>query len=416
MRLRTYLGGAPPLLLGTDVLEKEPSQALRVHRIYNSARLELRGPRIVLDLLWWTITIVFQVPTLVLRFGGKVEALCGKGRLRQALDQLQLLVRHGLPPFAYYTFELYDDARFQRASEYLHRWEMKIGGLYKLARRSIGKRKKRLRRILMDKRCFHAHCVDEGLPVIPVLAEVVAGELRSPDGAPTSLPDRDLFVKPVIGKGGEGSAAFQHLGGGRFRDGAGGELPERELAARLVEQAGDRAFLVQPRLANHPEIAELGDGVLTTVRIVTVRDEHGSPEVAWATFRLGSGRGSIVDNLHQGGFACAVEPATGRLGTAGRLAFGSPHHELHPVSGKPLAGRCLPIWGEAIELALRAHRTIPEQLVVGWDIALTPEGPLLVEGNGSPCVVMAQKLTGEPLGSGRFGALLLFHLEGATFG
>jgi hypothetical protein len=52
--------------------------------------------------------------------------------------------------------------------------------------------------------------------------------------------------------------------------------------------------------------------------------------------------------------------------------------------------------------------------VVGWDIALTPKGALLVEGNSSPCVIMVQKLSEKPLGSGRFGELLIRQLEGAT--
>jgi hypothetical protein len=395
------------------LLKRDRSQALRIHGRYNLAKRRFRGPRILLALLWWPVVAIAQLPIVVMLFGGKIKAVSGKGRFRQALEQFRLLARHGLPPFSYYTFEFHDDTKYRHATDYVHRWEMKSGGLYKLARQCVAGPDRELRGVLGNKSRFFSHCQRVGLPTIPVLAEFEAGEFRTPGGSPASLPRLDLFVKPSKGKGGRDVFCFEYLGDGRYRDSAGRELSGGELVARLKRQSRRHRFLVQPRLRNHPEIADLGGGALTTLRIVSVRDESGSPEVAWATFRVGGGEGSIVDNLHQGGLACAIDTQTGRMGSASRLEFGSPRFAFDPQSGKPLAGRRLPLWDQAQDLAVSAHCSLPNLPIAGWDIALTAEGVLLVEGNAPPCVVMAQKLSEHPLGSGRFGELLLFHLERA---
>ncbi|MBN9282025.1 MAG: hypothetical protein J0H37_07220, partial [Hyphomicrobium denitrificans] len=46
-----------------------------------------------------------------------------------------------------------------------------------------------------------------------------------------------------------------------------------------------------------------------------------------------------------------------------------------------LEGFRLPDWTLVTELALRAARTFLPLRTIGWDIALTPDGPVIVEGN-----------------------------------
>ena len=41
---------------------------------------------------------------------------------------------------------------------------------------------------------------------------------------------------------------------------------------------------------------------------------------------------------------------------------------------------------------------------------MTPEGPLLIEGNGKPGVLMPQRAARRGLGDGRYGQLLAHHL------
>ena len=41
----------------------------------------------------------------------------------------------------------------------------------------------------------------------------------------------------------------------------------------------------------------------------------------------------------------------------------------------------MPFWKEVLDLCSRAARIIPNLRSVGWDVALTPDGPVIVEGN-----------------------------------
>ena len=85
----------------------------------------------------------------------------------------------------------------------------------------------------------------------------------------------------------------------------------------------------------------------------------------------------------------------------------------HPVSGEAITGRILPLWEQVPELARRAHAIFPDQVAIGWDIALCEQGPLLVEGNKSPDLDIIQRICRTPLGNTRFGELLCFHIKRA---
>jgi len=253
--------------------------------------------------------------------------------------------------------------------------------------------------LLADKRRFAERCREAGLPYPPTVATVargLVGKLADPGG-------RELIAKPVRGEGGDGLTLL-----GNFMDSA-------SLAEALRERFGRsrRDWLVQPRVEGHPALADIALNALPTVRIVTMSDENGAPEVVSATFRCASDPAAEVDNMKAGGLIAAVELGDGRLGLACR-GYGGGDHATHPVSGAPIAGRTLPEWKGACELAIRAHRAFAGYLLVGWDIALTPAGPVLIEGNGKPGVLMPQRAARSGLGASRYGALLAHHLATKT--
>jgi hypothetical protein len=65
---------------------------------------------------------------------------------------------------------------------------------------------------------------------------------------------------------------------------------------------------------------------------------------------------------------------------------------------------------DLVALAERAHAAFPWKVAVGWDIAITDTVPVLVEGNGSPCVDIIQRVECAPMGTQRFGELLAWHV------
>jgi glutathione synthase/RimK-type ligase-like ATP-grasp enzyme len=86
-------------------------------------------------------------------------------------------------------------------------------------------------------------------------------------------------------------------------------------------------------------------------------------------------------------------------------------HSVHPDTGEQIKGRVLPFWEEAKRLAAEAHRAFADRVVVGWDIAILEDGPILIEGNGNPDMDIIQRFMRVGLRRHRFGELLAYHLQ-----
>ena len=149
------------------------------------------------------------------------------------------------------------------------------------------------------------------------------------------------------------------------------------------------------------------------MRVLTCLNEKGQPEIIGAATRMAIGTNHVVDNLHAGGIAAAVNLETGILGRASNLGADARLGwlDFHPVSGARITGTRLPKWDGVREFAVRTHRAFDDRILVGWDIAITPDGPVLVEGNGSPDLDIMQRFAGRGLLAGRLGVLLAFHLS-----
>jgi hypothetical protein len=360
--------------------------------------------RIGLWLEWavWLATAPLRVLANTCWNGPTIRRRSGKGLARQAAEQLDMAWRSSIPPKSYYRFRLYEPEERVRAGDYLHRFETKKS-LYKfLAGDDEGRQR------LQDKVAFAEHCRRHRLRTAPVLMEFRDGQALAVEA--DSLPPRDLVAKPSCGRGGRGVERWLFRGDDRYESSGGVVLDRDALLRRLCEASRREPCLVQSRLENHPDLRDLSREVLTTVRMITCTNESGGGEVTNASFRIG-GTDSVVDNMHRGGIAAAVDLRWGRLGPAIGLQPTSDWLVKHPVTGAAIAGRVLPWWPEAVALAARAHRAFSSGGVVGWDVALLEDGPCLVEGNCSPCVNLIQVPLGAPLGSGRFGELVVHRIE-----
>lgn len=246
---------------------------------------------------------------------------------------------------------------------------------------------------LVDKKLqFIALATEAGLPVVEVLAVVshqpgdgrypVLGseqELRSwlLDNAIT-----DIVIKPVDGTKGWGVVSL------------GARVPGEETWVRLpgTDTIGFAALwthcarylyrggvIIERRLQPHPLLAAVMPNVLHTVRAISyLRPE---PVIIAAALRVGSGSGP-ADNLAQSGFVVPIDRDSGICGRGSAVVDGLPRFiDEHPVTGSRITGLALPYWGEVCDLAKRAAQTLPMLKSIGWDVGLTAEGPVLLEGN-----------------------------------
>jgi hypothetical protein len=264
---------------------------------------------------------------------------------------------------------------------------------------------------LADKRRFGRSAGARNLPAPSTVADFADGKVKwwSQNG----LPAADLFVKEAASMCGAGAMVFR-WDGGRSWEGMGRMFDGDALVAYLAEQSMQAPLLLQRRLANHPALVDLGPQGLCTVRLVTFRRPVSTnAEVLLAAFRMPQGE-DVADNFARGGLACPIDLGTGRLGAAVYKDLGLAHLDVeqHPHTGGAISGRQLPYWQEVIELGLRAHQAFPEYPSVGWDIAITSEGPVLLEANYNWDVVLAQQAGCRPLGATKWSE---HHVEWADW-
>jgi len=83
---------------------------------------------------------------------------------------------------------------------------------------------------------------------------------------------------------------------------------------------------------------------------------------------------------------CVIDPADGTLKKSlmkSRHPFGFGLHEIerHPVTGLGLIGLQPPMWNDIVRLGKRAAFAFLPSRCLGWDIAATSAGPVLIEAN-----------------------------------
>ncbi len=410
----------PPLSLLWGFLPGDGSPASFLHKFYVREVWRERGPwarlRLLAALLVWPVVTLSTMAWVTWLNGAAIKSRTGKGIARQMLEQLYVVVVHDVLPPWYYIFELFDDAKRRRAGGYLHRFETK-GGIFRFLKRTP---RDATRTPLGDKLLFAARCREHGLPSVPVLLTAEKGEfLREckPGGDPElRVPEVDLFVKPAGGRGGFGAERWRIEGTGRYGDGNGRVLTTAELLAHIRQRSRVECCIVQPRLVNHPDIADLSNGALSTVRILTIENERGEFEPTHAVLRMAVGNNTTVDNFHAGGIAAKVDLRSGELGRATDIGLRPDRGwcASHPDTQARILGRVLPFWPETLELTSRAHAAFSDRLVIGWDVAILKDGPVLIEGNAGADVDIVERTHGEPLGDSRFGALIAFHLHRAA--
>jgi hypothetical protein len=360
-------------------------------------------------LLWLPIVLALALWSSWLN-GLATRRTSAKSITQQILEQIWFAGRYGILPPWYYMFEMFDPAQQRKAPHYVHRYELK-SGLLQVLRLSVPKARRTPTR---NKTAFLRLCAQAGIPTIGNLALFGQGQLKAGSAKRQGLPQRDLFVKPAHGRGGEGAGLWRWTGAGyQLHDGE--VLSAEALTVRLAELSRERPMLVQPHARNHTALADLSNGALCTARIVTLRNEAGGHEAVCALFRMAVGGNHLVDNFHAGGIAAPIDVATGKLGAATDWGLRPRHgwQTHHPDTGGAIAGRVLPLWAETRALAERAHAALGDRHIIGWDMAILEDGPHIVEANGGPDTDMHQRVSREPLGNQRFGELMAFHLRNA---
>lgn len=201
-----------------------------------------------------------------------------------------------------------------------------------------------------------------------------------------------IFAKTPISYGGKGIRTY-----------ASADVKDPE--ALYNELTRDGLFLIEEGIVQHPEMAKLSKNSVNTIRIGTAATKDGVYSIPYQAIRLSLGD-SFVDNASSGG-ASGVLSADGKI--QGPLITYLPTVrvvEKHPETGVVFEGFQVPMFDEVKALCLEAAKTLPGARFIGWDIAVTPEGPDIVEVNANPSPALAQSYASLPDGRGKKQAIL----------
>jgi hypothetical protein len=244
---------------------------------------------------------------------------------------------------------------------------------------------------------FYAVCRREHLPIPEVYGWTADGRRYDADGnliegdlvwreyLAACLPE-DFIIKDKDGAYGSGFGAFQRVGNTFHAEGA-KTYDLSGLISVFSSAELSSGIIIQRRMFDSAPLAKLsGRRGLQTMRINTLLDADRRVSILFYMIKILAGS-TITDNFS--------------LGTTGNLiAYGDPDegilrgavsiHEcgsgmkevsVHPDTAIPFDGFRLPYWSEAIDLVKAAQRRFPELRTLGWDVAITEDGPALIEAN-----------------------------------
>jgi hypothetical protein len=351
---------------------------------------------------------LLRIVPLIWLVGPKAKRDLGLSIPRQLYDLVRMVLVHGAKPAIYYLSECYKPGGMEGAGSIVMRNEIKHG---------IGKALNRLdpealkhRRNLGDKRAAAAWCDEHGLPHAGPLMLVEDGK-AIPQGPEAAL-DRDLFAKRRDGRGSYGVTPYRRVAPFQYQDLDGRTLTLAQITEELSRRKPRRSWMLVPLLHTHPELADLTGESLLTFRALTCLDEEMRPVLTNLYLRSITKIEPRWDVGRLEEYGAPVDLETGVLGqiTGDKPECLSEFFDHHPVTGARVTGRAVPRWQEMAQLAVDAHRTLPGRVFIGWDIAMTAEGPAILEGNSFADPMFPQRVFRQSIGHMRLGELLNFHL------
>jgi hypothetical protein len=260
---------------------------------------------------------------------------------------------------------------------------------------------------LDDKIIFTEILRANGVPHPPTVLIVRQGTIYDGEMKLISTPaqlsaamDREypmLVMKPAAyGSGGKGILFFTRVANG-FVDENG-----KELAIHLQECVGSD-WIVQAYARQVDSLSEFHPWSMNSFRIVTFFHKHTGAEVVWSMLKCGANY-APTDNAHTGGVYVRIDPLNGVLDPIAHDENLRTYYS-HPTTRRPFSGVRIADFRRVLDLAVWCGNLFPDIRFAGWDIGLTDNGPVVLEGNSSPGLTIIQRTHGG------MARVLLDHLK-----
>jgi hypothetical protein len=225
------------------------------------------------------------------------------------------------------------------------------------------------------------------------LCRIINGNLYSPDmqrcpyneiqKALTDNLYEKLFVKPAEGGGSKGIYIFHKTDAGRY-------ITRQNILfnENFLSRIGrTKDYILQPGVEQDQWISKIYPGSVNTCRIIT-ENKDGVSRVVCGVLRIGRGQNE-VDNASAGGIFLKIDINSGKVGDQA-MSYEYEKFSEHPDTHFVFHNFKILRWDEIQKFATESAGKLPFFTHLGWDIALTVNGPLAIETNLGPAIELLQ--------------------------
>ena len=316
-----------------------------------------------------------------------------KSRYRQLTEVMQLLIRCQMAPDEYYTYSFHKlGVDYAHILNYIPKYH-----LTKRFRPTLNNRK--WASVIENKLLFNIYYHTLNLPVVDIYGCYEPQYGLTVEGEPLTNPEefkklllknrpRTIVLKPLGGGKGRNIIVIKDIFYKRteiiFTTSLGHTLSFPDIIAHLkIENPGFpyRGYILEARVEQHSELDRINPWTLNTIRALTILKKDNSVHFYYPVLKLGR-EDSYIDNICSGALYAPINPLSGVI-DKGRFGdkYNNDLYSAHPDTFENFAGLRIPYWEELKELCIAAAKNMPFFRSLGWDIAITPDGPLLLEGN-----------------------------------
>lgn len=275
----------------------------------------------------------------------------GKSKVYFLIDAAYCYLRHGASPRDYVNFEFYKLKNLERKRFLTMKKTHRVEEIYN--DQSCGKYFNN--KYLFNKR-FEQFIKRDWVYMPETNLEQFIEFLEGKDR---------ILVKPLGSSSGKGIYAI--------------DTRQFDKHERIYEELKGNDFLIEEFIMQHEAFNELNRETVNTVRIYTLINERGVPEIIFSALRVGGSK-TVVDNFHSGGVGYPLDIKNGVVYKPGSDIKGV-YHTVHPSSGKSMIGFQVPNWEQLKQFVLKAAEEFPQSRYIAWDVAVLEDGFEFVEGN-----------------------------------
>lgn len=174
-----------------------------------------------------------------------------------------------------------------------------------------------------------------------------------------------LVYKPKDGSGGMGIQIIRKS-----------EYPDLNVLAEKLRSMPEA--VIEQWINQHEEMSKAYPYAVNCLRIATLYRDNKCTLLG-GIFTLGCQKAEIANALQHSIFGL-INMETGEVFTD-LCDYSDNYYKEHPDTGFVSKGFIIPYWKEIVQLVEKASAVVPQIGYVGWDVAISETGPVLIEGN-----------------------------------